>query len=133
MSHRLHVAKKYDVQFATGSAFNYKVTEMHHLLDACCENEYPYDGESYDNEFEVSKEDWLQMIEVIKYVYGLDSTITKDDDWVDSDCVRQSCINLVKDKDEPLTEEEVTNLLSELQYFYDHADKENDYLHFCFF
>ena len=133
MGHRLHVAKKYDVQYAAGDAFNYKVEEIHYLLDACCENNYPYTGDEHDDEFEVSKEDWLEMIEVIKYAYGLDSTITKDDDFVDIDCVRQSCINLVKDKDEPLTEKDVTNLLSDLQYFYDHADKKNDYLHLCFF
>jgi hypothetical protein len=133
MGHRLHVAKKYDVQYAGGSAFNYKVTEMHNLLDACCENEYPYNGDIYENEFEVSKEDWLEMIEVIKYVYGLDSTITKDDDWIDSDCVRQSCINLVKNEDEPLTEEEVTNLLADLQYFYDNAEPNESVLHLCFF
>lgn len=133
MGHRLHVAKKYDVQYAGGDAFNYKVDEMHNLLDACCENNYPYTGDSFDDEFEVEKSDWLQMIEAIKYVYGKDSTITKNDDWIDSDCIRQSCINLVGDEDKPLTESELERLLSDLQYFYDNADPNNDYLHLCFF
>ncbi len=133
MGHRLHVAKKYDVQYAGGDAFNYKVDEMHNLLDACCENDYPYTGDSFDDEFEVKKSDWLQMIEAIKYVYGKDSTITKDDDWIDSDCIRQSCINLVGDEDKPLTESELERLLSDLQYFYDNADPDNDYLHLSFF
>lgn len=133
MGHRLHVAKKYDVQYEGGYAFNYKVEEIHNLIDACCENNYPYSGDSFDDEFEVYKSDWIEMIEVIKYVYGLESTITKDDNWFDDDCVRQSCINLVCDEDRPLTEDEVTGLLEDLQYLLDASDEDQDYLHLCFF
>jgi len=133
MGHRLHVAKKYDVQYASGEAFNYKVEEMHGLLDSCCQNNYPYTGDSFDDEFEVDKSDWIEMIEVIKYVYGLESTITKDDDWFDEDCVRQSCTDLVCDEDRPLTEDEVTDLLESLQYLLDASDEDKYYLHLCFF
>ena len=140
MGKRLHVAKGYKVEYALGDAFNYKTEEIHYLLDACCYNEWPYTGEPQDDEFEVDKEDWGQMIEVIKYVYGRDSLITKDDDWFDDDCVKQSCQNLVRynfASDEefamPLNDEEVTKLLSDLQYFLDNAEPNESCLHLCFF
>lgn len=140
MGKRLHVAKGYKVEYALGDAFNYKTEEIHNLLDACCENEWPYTGESQDDEFEVEKEDWGQMIEVIKYVYGRDSLITKDDNWFDDDGVKQSCQNLVRDYfeddekySEPLNDEEIDQLLSDLQYFLDNGEPNESYLHLCFF
>ena len=140
MGKRLHVAKEYKVEYALGDAFNYKTEEIHNLLDACCENEWPYTGEPQDDEFEVEKEDWGQMIEVIKYVYGRDSLITKDDNWFDDDGVKQSCRNLVRDYFdgdekylEPLNDKEIDKLLSNLQYFLDNAEPNESYLHLCFF
>ena len=140
MGKRLHVAKEYKVEYALGDAFNYKTEEIHNLLDACCENDWPYTGEPQDDEFEVEKEDWGQMIEVIKYVYGRDSLITKDDNWFDDDGVKQSCRNLVRDYfegdgkySEPLNDKEIDKLLSNLQYFLDNAEPDESFLHLCFF
>ena len=127
MGHRLHVAKKYDVQYAGGSAFNYKVEEIHELLSVCCENGYPYNGDSYDDEFEVEKSDWLEMIEVIKYAHGLPSAIPDIDNreiWFDCEQVKGACGKF---------DESLEDLLEMLQYFYDNAEPNESILHLCFF
>ena len=35
MGYRLHVAKKYVVEYADTEAFNWKIFEFHNLLSAC--------------------------------------------------------------------------------------------------
>ena len=55
MGCRLHVAKKYDVQYASIDYFNYLIEEFHYILDAL---EIDYTGEVYEHDFEVSKDQW---------------------------------------------------------------------------
>ena len=43
MSYRLHVAKKYEVEYALGDAFNYKAEEFKGLLSACGAGAYRTD------------------------------------------------------------------------------------------
>ena len=65
MGYRLHVAKVYKVEYALGDAFSYKVEEFHSLLSAC---DATYTGESYDSDFEVTKEDWEKVIDKLKHL-----------------------------------------------------------------
>ena len=69
MGYRLHVAKKYEVEYALGDAFNYKVEEFHNLLSAC---DASYSGESWDSDFEVTKDDWEKVIDTLKHLYDMD-------------------------------------------------------------
>lgn len=55
MGCRLHVAKKYDVQYASIEYFNWLIEEFHYILDAL---EIDYNGEAYDHDFDVSKDQW---------------------------------------------------------------------------
>lgn len=61
MGLRLYVAKTYKVDYDYfGSGFNYKVSELHDLLDAL---NVSYSGETWDERFDVEKDEWLKGIE----------------------------------------------------------------------
>lgn len=59
MGYRLHVARKYDVEYGRTEAFNYKCEEFHNLLSACGAK---YTGESCDELFEVTRADWTNNL-----------------------------------------------------------------------
>ena len=71
MGNRLYVAKTYKVEFAYGMGFNYMVSELHDLLDAL---NVSYSGESWDERFDVEKEEWLKGIEVLKNLDHLETS-----------------------------------------------------------
>ena len=75
MGYRLHVAKKYQVEWADKEAFNWKCEEFHNLLSACGVD---YTGESWDSSFEVTKDDWEKAVWKIKNM-----EILKDDERVE--------------------------------------------------
>ena len=63
MSKRLHVAKKYEIQYAEISCFNWQISEFHDFLD-----------------FEVSKTDWLKGIDTLRNYKKLDEDAREDID-----------------------------------------------------
>lgn len=113
MGHRLHVATKYNVEYSCGSCFNYKVEEFHHLLLICGAD---FTGESYDDEFEVSKNDWKKAIQKLKDIDSLDE---------------DECMELVEAYEN--TGESLEEIIREMEYFLDKAEPADDYLHLCFF
>ena len=113
MGYRLHVAKVYKVEYALGDAFNYKVEEFHNLLSAC---DATYTGESYDSDFEVTKEDWQKVIDKLKHLYDL------------SEDEREEIQGAVNDLG--CTADEVLHML---EYYLENADTEDGYLHLAFF
>ena len=113
MGYRLHVAKVYKVEYALGDAFNYKVEEFHNLLSAC---DATYTGESYDSDFEVTKEDWKKVIDKLKHLYELDED-TRDE-------IKGAIDDLGSTTDE---------VLEMLEYYLEKADTNDGYLHLAFF
>jgi len=113
MGYRLHVAKVYKVEYALGDAFNYKVEEFHNLLSAC---DATYTGESYDSDFEVTKEDWQKVIDKLKHLYDL------DEDTLDE--IKGAIDDLGSTTDE---------VIHMLEYYLEHAEPDSDYLHLSFF
>ena len=113
MGYRLHVAKVYKVEYALGDAFNYKVEEFHSLLSAC---DTTYTGESYDSDFEVTKEDWKKVIDKLKHLYDLDED-TRDE-------IKGAIDDLGSTTDE---------VIHMLEYYLEHAEPDSDYLHLSFF
>lgn len=62
MGKRLHVAKTYQVEYASGHEhFNHKVGEFNNLLDALHIVRYP-DDDIYSEDFEISKIQWRKGI-----------------------------------------------------------------------
>lgn len=113
MGYRLHVAKVYKVEYALGDAFNYKVEEFHNLLSAC---DATYTGESYDSDFEVTKEDWKKVIDKLKHLYDFDED-TRDE-------IKGAIDDLGSTTDE---------VIHMLEYYLEHAEPDSDYLHLSFF
>lgn len=60
MGHRLHVAKKYEIEYSSSFGFNNKVVEFHNLLTAL---DISYNGESWDDDVEVNREDFRHGLE----------------------------------------------------------------------
>ena len=114
MGYRLHVAREYKVEYAPGDAFNYKVEEFHDFLSACGAE---YTGEIFDADFEVSKEDWIRMIEKLKNLDSINDAREKAD-------IRKCIADLES------TAEEVIRML---EYYLENSDPENDFLHLSFF
>lgn len=113
MGYRLHVAKKYEVEYALGDAFNYKVEEFHKLLSAC---EATYTRETWDSDFEVPKDDWEMVIDKLKHLYELDKE------------VREDIMGAIDDLDSTIDE-----VISMLEYYWENSDPHNDYLNLSFF
>lgn len=70
MGHRLHVAKKYEIEYSSSFGFNYKVVEFHNLLTAL---RISYNGESWDDDVEVNREDFIHGLENLKSYDKLDA------------------------------------------------------------
>ena len=112
MGNRLYVAKTYKVEFAYGMGFNYKVSELHDLLDAL---NVSYSGESWDERFDVEKEEWLRGIEVLKHFDQLEASEREEIEIAlkACECTLSEAIEL-------------------FQGYYDAADPDHDYLEFQF-
>ena len=93
MGLRLYVAKTYDVEYAYGIAFNYKVSEFHDLLDALNVN---YSGENWDERFDVDKQEWLYGIERLKNFDQLEASEREDiENALECcECTREEAIEL---------------------------------------
>lgn len=113
MGYRLHCATKYEAKYSTSDAFNYKCEEFHNLLMACGAD---YTGESWDPEFEVTREEWVKAIDKLKALNTLDEN------------ERNEIMEAVNEM-----EYEVNDIISSMEYFLEQADPNNDYLHLCYF
>ena len=113
MGYRLHVAKKYEVEYALGDAFNYKCEEFHNLLSAC---DAAYTGESWDSDFEVTVDEWNKVIDTLKRIDDLDDEAKEQ--------IREAINNLGSTADE---------VIHMLEYYLDKADTNDGYLHLSFF
>lgn len=112
MGLRLYVAKTYKVEFAYGMGFNYKTSELHDLLNAL---DIPYSGESWDERFDVEKEEWMKGIEVLKNFDNLEASEREDIENAlkACECTREEAIEL-------------------FEGYYNTAAPEHDYLEFQF-
>ena len=113
MGHRLHVASKYKVEYALGDGFNYKVSEFHDLLASLGA---VYTGDSWDDDFEVSKSDWQQAIDKLKTLDSLDIDERND---IES-CLKELECNTAE-------------VIGKMEYYLQVAEPDSDYLHLSFF
>ena len=113
MGHRLHVAKKQEVEYALPDNFNHEVTEFHDLLKSL---NVDYTGESWDDDFEVYKEDWQKGIDKLKNLPNLE---TEEKEDIES---------ALKDLREPLPE-----IIDFMELLYEKADPKHDFMVLSFF
>ena len=113
MGHRLHVAKVYTVEYALPDNFNHEVTEFHDLLNSL---DVSYTGESWDDYFEVTKEDWQMGIDKLKNLATLEAEKT------------QEIESALKKLNEPLPE-----IIEFMEMLLEEADPKHEYLVLRFF
>lgn len=113
MGCRLHVAKKYDVQYASIDYFNYLIEEFHYILDAL---EIDYTGDVYEHDFEVSKEQWRT---------GMGKLATLNAQELEAKREIEESLKRVE-----LTPERMLEIMEE---YLNAADPNNNYLNFSFF
>lgn len=113
MGLRLHVARKYEIEYSSSFGFNYKVVEFHNLLMALG---ISYNGESWDDDVEVNREDFRHGLEKLKNYDKLDAEERTEIDEV------------LSELDEPVEEiiEIMERLLTE-------SDQKNEYMLLAFF
>ena len=113
MGYRLHVAKKYEVEYALGDGFNYKCSEFHNFLSACGAD---YTGEEWDSDFEVQKDDWKKVIDKVKHLPALDEEEREE--------IRGAIDDLGST---------VEGVIDMLEYYLEHSDPNNEQLNLSFF
>ena len=113
MGLRLHVAKKYEIEYSSSFGFNYKVVEFHNLLTAL---DISYNGESWDDDVEVNREDFRQGLEKLKSYDKLDAGQRTEID------------EALNELDEPI--EEIIEIMERLLI---ESDQENEYMLLAFF
>ena len=113
MGHRLHVAKKYEIEYSSSFGFNYKVVEFHNLLTAL---DISYNGESWDDDVEVNREDFRQGLEKLKSYDKLDAGQRTEID------------EALNELDEPI--EEIIEIMERLLI---ESDQRNEYMLLAFF
>lgn len=113
MGCRLHVAKKYDVQYASIDYFNYLIEEFHYILDAL---EIDYTGEVYEHDFEVGKEQWRTGMGKLATLNAQEPKAKRE--------IEESL------KRVELTPERMLEIMEE---YLNAADPDNNYLNFSFF
>lgn len=118
MGNRLHVARKYVVEYGTYSNFNWQAVEFHDFLDSM-EIEIGGTDRTTDTcpwDFEIAKEDWISGIERLKDFNNLSQA-------------RQAKIRqALKSVDTTRAE-----MIEIMETYLQEADPEWDYLEFAFF
>lgn len=113
MGLRLHVAKKYEIEYSSSFGFNYKVVEFHNLLTALG---ISYNGESWDDDVEVNRENFRQGLDKLKIYDKLDAGEKAEID------------EALSEIDEPV--EEIIEIMEKLLIV---SDQENEYMLLAFF
>lgn len=111
MGHRLHVAKKYDIEYSSIENFNREVEEFHDLLTAL---DITYSGDECDDDFEVNKEEWQEGIEKLKNL----------GEQIDEEKIRKALDRLNEDLPETITY---------MQLFLDKSYQDDDFMHLSFY
>lgn len=113
MGHRLHVAKKYEIEYSSSFGFNNKVVEFHNLLTALG---ISYNGESWDDDVEVNREDFRYGLEKLKSYDKLDTG------------EKAEIEEALSEIDEPV--EKIIEIMEKLLIV---SDQENEYMLLAFF
>lgn len=111
MGNRLHVAKKYVVEYESYARFNWQANEFHDFLNAMDIEVCGGDGTTYPLNFEISKDDWRKEI-----------TRLKEEPMTDE--VNETLKALDMEKDE---------MIEIMENYLKVADPNLDYLEFSFF
>ena len=113
MGQKLHVAKMYEIEYSSSFGFNNKVVEFHNLLTALG---ISYNGESWDDDIEVNRDDFKQGLDKLKFYDKLDEEERTEID------------EALSEIDEPV--EKIIEIMEKLLIV---SDQKNEYMLLAFF
>ena len=123
MGKRIHVAKRYEIEYGSAEHLNWKQDEFISVLETLGCSVCRYDNEDYSaGDFEVIAEQYKAAMEQVK-AYAKDPENYQNEE-VDTDELRDVI---------EATEETAEDLLKIMQGYYEEADKHDGYLHFSAF
>lgn len=111
MGNRLHICKKHVIEYGETAYFNYQCEEFHQLMDSL---EVEYTGGSFDDDFEIQKEDFERGLYKLKNI----QLLTEQEEI--EDAARN--LNL-----------SFSDLIGILEKYLEESDPNNDYMVFSFF
>lgn len=113
MGNRLHICKRHIIEYGDVEYFNYQNEEFHELMDALG---VEYTGESFDDDFEIQREDFERGLWKLKNIHLL----TEQEQEEIEDAARN--LNLT-----------FSDLIGILEKYLEESDPNNDYMVFSFF
>lgn len=113
MGNRLHICKKHVIEYGDAEYFNYQCEEFHQLMDAL---EVEYTEESFDEDFEIQREDFERGLWKLKNI----QLLTEREQEEIEDAARN--LNL-----------SFSDLIGILDKYLEESDPNNDYMVFSFF
>ena len=136
MGKRVYVATKYEVEYDSNAAFNWKQQEFKELLSNLNCDVMEDDEDGYSDTWQVSKEQFKRAIDFLKgnkeeiYNYEENEVIEFEDEdfWYEE--IYDAIMDMI-DKSE--FEECYQYVLSTMETFYEQADKKCNYMHFTAF
>lgn len=137
MGKRLHVHKKHVIEYADGQFFNWKFNEFQELLETLCCDTSPCASE-FPDDWEVSKEEYKRVLDALKEAKNGAKEVTFKPLYdSESECVfgvEDEILPLLHDiYPDDLEEEALNKIVEDMQYIYDNADENQEYIYFsCF-
>lgn len=150
MGKRIHVAKKYEVEYSSSACSNYKYGEFKDFLEELQPNNgWIIVGEEYSDEFEVDKNVFKRCIKVLELIVNADemefTELVKElnDATSKEDCAGyfdenykadyEDYVNVITDLAKSAGFNTLESALEQLKSFYRICDKKYTSLHFYSF
>lgn len=123
MGHRLHSAKKYDVQYSDTAAFNYAQNHINPIIEILSENDCYYEGDclDYADTLEGNRGKLQENVERI---------LTPDNDWGFQEELDELIEYMEEDEDCNIDRQYLYNCLKSM---IENSDENCPYVHFAWF
>lgn len=128
MGYRLHVAKKYQIEYAYHESFNHRSEDFVNLLDMFEVDRYNLSQADYaDDIFEVERDKFEDLIEKLRSIRANEFEL--DEDQYDEFKV------IIKELDysDEYSLTSLDRVISELELLLESADKDKDYILFSWY
>lgn len=147
MGKRLHVHKKHVIEYA-GDFFNWKFSEFQELLETLCCDTTPHSSE-FPDDWEVTKKEYKRALDALKEAKNGAKEVTfKPLNEYENECIfdvedeilpllhkiyPDDIVKNVLNEGFDLKEKALNQIVEDMQYIYDNADENQEYIYFsCF-
>ena len=138
MGKRVHIAKKFVVEYADGDGFNWKSEEFKNLLNTL---NVSVSGEDYADDWEVQTAEYDKALEYLKAnrdaIFNYDSAEETDTEIYNEDVYDSIMALSNKEADDEDAYKtfclRLDEIVSDMEYFKKKRQKNDDYMHFAAF